>query len=50
MNAQLLGDLVARQIKRFEPDLSMVEVEDRRIPGKPLRYPCLEDTRGEKEE
>lgn len=33
MDPPLLGDLVARQMKRFEPDSSTVELEDRRIPG-----------------
>jgi protein CMS1 len=34
MNSQLLADLVAQSIRRFEPDLSLVELEDRYIPGK----------------
>lgn len=33
MDAQLISDYMARQIKRFEPDLSSVELEDRRVPG-----------------
>jgi len=33
MDAQLVSDYMARQIKRFEPDLSLVELEDRRVPG-----------------
>lgn len=33
MDAALLADHVARQTKRFEKDLSAVELEDLRIPG-----------------
>jgi len=40
MDPQLLGDLVARQMKRFEPDISTVELEDRRIPGKCIMLHC----------
>ena len=30
---RLLADYVAQRTKRFEPDLSLVELEDRHIPG-----------------
>lgn len=33
MDGALLADHVARQTKRFEKDISVVELEDRRIPG-----------------
>ena len=33
MDGQLIADFFARQIKRFEPDLSLIELHDRRIPG-----------------
>ena len=33
MNSSLLADYVARRTKRFGPDLSLVELEDRHIPG-----------------
>ena len=33
MDGKLLADYHARQVKRFEPDLSLVELEDRRVPG-----------------
>lgn len=33
MDGALLADHVARQTKRFEKDISAVELEDRRIPG-----------------
>lgn len=36
MNASLLADHVARQIKHFEKDLSAVELEDKRLPGQSL--------------
>lgn len=38
MDGQLIADYMARQIKRFEPDLSVVELEDRRVPG--VYYSC----------
>lgn len=37
MNGGLLADLVARQTKRFAPNMSVLELEDRRIPGR-----CME--------
>ena len=36
LDPQLLADLLAKQTKRFAPDLSLVELEDRRIPGSSL--------------
>lgn len=33
LDASMLVDLVLRQVKKFEPELSVVELEDRRIPG-----------------
>lgn len=33
MDSQLLADYMAQRTKRFEPDLSMVELEDRYVPG-----------------
>lgn len=33
MDGSLLADHVARQIKRFDKDLSAVELEDKRLPG-----------------
>lgn len=33
MDGALLADHIARQTKRFEKDISVVELEDRRIPG-----------------
>jgi len=38
MDAQLISDYMARQIKRFEPNLSVVELEDRRVPGQSLSF------------
>lgn len=38
MDGKLLADYHARQVKRFEPDLSLVELEDRRVPGTHLFY------------
>ncbi|KAF4309539.1 replication regulator protein [Botryosphaeria dothidea] len=34
MDSQLLADYMAQRTKRFEPDLSMVELEDRYVPEK----------------
>lgn len=34
MDNRLIADHVAKQINRFEPKLSSLEVEERRIPGK----------------
>lgn len=36
MDGSLLADHVARQVKRFEKDLSAVELEDKRLPGQLL--------------
>lgn len=33
MDGHLIADYIGRQIKRFEPDLSSIEFEERRIPG-----------------
>lgn len=33
MDNSLLADYMAQRTKRFEPDLSMVELEDRHVPG-----------------
>ena len=33
LDGQLLADYVAQRTKRFQCDLSLVEVEDKRIPG-----------------
>ena len=33
MDSRLLADWVAQQVKRFAPDLSMVELEDQYLPG-----------------
>jgi protein CMS1 len=33
MDVGLLADHVSRQTKKFEPELSVVELEDRRVPG-----------------
>lgn len=33
MDSRLLADWVAQQIRRFAPDLSMVELEDQYLPG-----------------
>ena len=33
LDNRLLADYIARRVKHFSPDLSLVEVEDRRIPG-----------------
>lgn len=38
MDGQLLVDHVAQRTKRFEPDLSTVEMEDRYLPG--MRCKC----------
>ena len=35
LDPQLLADLIAKQTKRFEPQLSLIELEERRIPSKP---------------
>lgn len=36
MDSQLLADHVAQRTKRFHNDLSMVELEDRHVPGRPV--------------
>ena len=33
MDGQMLADRIAQKSKRFEPDLSLVELEDRRLSG-----------------
>ena len=33
LDPQLLADLLAKQTKRFNPDLSLIELEEKRIPG-----------------
>lgn len=33
LDSRLLADYVAKRMKRFSPDLSLVELEDRYIPG-----------------
>jgi protein CMS1 len=38
MDGQLLVDLVAQRTKRFEPDLSAVEREDRYLPGTAAKF------------
>lgn len=38
MDSKLLADYMAQRTKRFEPDLSMVELEDRYVPG--MLYVC----------
>lgn len=38
MDSQLLADYMAQRTKRFEPDLSTVELEDRYVPG--MLYDC----------
>lgn len=37
MDSQLLADYIAQRTKRFEKDLSFVELEDRYIPEKAIR-------------
>jgi protein CMS1 len=51
MDGQLLVDHVAQRTKRFEPELSAVEIEDRYLPGKRKSWPtallhpvCLQST------
>lgn len=39
MNASHLADYIVKQTKKFQPELSVVELEDRRVPGK--QDPCL---------
>lgn len=34
MDSRLLADYMAQRTRRFEPDLSMVELEDRYVPGR----------------
>ena len=34
MNSQLIADWVAQRIRRFAPDLTMVELEDQYLPGR----------------
>lgn len=34
LDNQLLADYLARRTKHFEPDLSLLELEERRIPGR----------------
>lgn len=36
MDASHLADFIVKQTKRFQPELSVVELEDRRVPGKEL--------------
>ncbi|KKY28985.1 hypothetical protein UCDDS831_g00070 [Diplodia seriata] len=36
MDSQLLADYMAQRTKRFDPDLSMVELEDRHVPEKAI--------------
>jgi len=36
MNASHLADYIVKQTKKFQPELSVVELEDRRVPGKIL--------------
>lgn len=36
MDSQLVADYVAQRTKRFSGDLSLVELEDRHIPGRPI--------------
>jgi len=38
MDASHLADYVAKQTKKFQPELSVVELEDRRVPGEILVY------------
>ena len=33
LDPQLLADLIAKQTKRFDPHLSLIELEERRIPS-----------------
>lgn len=40
MGPSHIADHIARQTKRFEPELSIVELEDRRIPGKSRATCC----------
>ena len=35
LDCRLLADYVAQRTKRFAPDLSMIEMEDRYLPGMP---------------
>ncbi|KAK8185317.1 U3-containing 90S pre-ribosomal complex subunit-domain containing protein [Phyllosticta capitalensis] len=37
MDSRLLADYMAQRTRRFEPDLSMVELEDRYVPEKAIR-------------
>ena len=46
MDGRLMADYIARQTKRFEPNLSTVELEDRRIPGKNMKNSVQESVHG----
>jgi protein CMS1 len=41
MDGQLLVDYVAQRTKRFEPNLSTVELEDQYLPGKYFHFDTL---------
>jgi len=50
MDASHLADYVAKQTKKFQPELSVVELEDRRVPGKVVLVNMLIVTKAHKNE